>query len=127
MRAIYSHFHVEMTLVQCTVSMFTRLIRCFSIIGKSSMAPLFYLWTWKTKGTPVCAGPGRNPNCWFFSRTGSDNTTAPGADPGFLEWGFKVIKGGSFSPFYPIFPKFTHENKIIWFQRGVRANPLNPL
>ena len=54
------------------------------------------------------------------------------ADPGFLEGGFKSIKRGSFSTFYLIFHKFSHEIEIIWSQRGVQGNtgmvepPLNP-
>ena len=50
-----------------------------------------------------------------------------GADPGFLEGGFKFIKGGSFSTFYLIFLKIPHDIKIIWFQRGVQVNHPNPL
>ena len=36
-------------------------------------------------------------------------------------------RGGSFSTFYLIFYKFPHEIEVIWFQRGVQANHLNPL
>ena len=50
-----------------------------------------------------------------------------GADPGLMEGGFKSIQGGSFITFYLIFRKFPHEIEIIWSQRGVRENPLNPL
>ena len=50
-----------------------------------------------------------------------------GADPGFLEGGFKFTKGGSFCWFNPTFQINPHENEIIWPQRGVPANPLNPL
>ena len=50
-----------------------------------------------------------------------------GADPEFLEGGFKSTKGGSFSTFYLISYKFPHdENEIIWSQRGVRVNPRTP-
>ena len=43
-----------------------------------------------------------------------------GADPIFLEGGFKYIKvcvwgGGSFSAFYLDFHKFSHEIEISWF------------
>ena len=37
MRAIYSHFHTKNTLIKCTVSNFTRLIRSFSIIDNGEM------------------------------------------------------------------------------------------
>ena len=50
-----------------------------------------------------------------------------GADPGFLKGGFISIKGGSFSTFYLIFHKFSHEIKIIWSKRGVQANHPNSL
>ena len=50
-----------------------------------------------------------------------------GADPGFLEGGFRSMKRGSFSTLYMIFHKFPHEIEIIWFQRGVQANHPNPL
>ena len=54
----------------------------------------------------------------------------PGADPGFLERGFKFTKGGGgrFSAFTLIdFYENPHENEIILSKRGIRSNPLNPL
>ena len=36
-----------------------------------------------------------------------------GADPRFLDRGFKFRKGGSFSQFCVIFSKIPHENEII--------------
>ena len=50
-----------------------------------------------------------------------------GADPGFLMRGFKWPKGGSFRYVYLNFHKISHEIEIILSERGVRANPLNPL
>ena len=50
-----------------------------------------------------------------------------GADPGFLEGGFKSTKGGSFPRIYLIFHKFSHKIERICLQRGVQANPPNPL
>ena len=57
-----------------------------------------------------------------------------GADPGFLDSGFKFTKGFRFVNFYlilyqffPNFLKILHENLITLSQRGFRANALNPL
>ena len=43
----------------------------------------------------------------------------PGADPEFVEGGFKSFKGGLFTTFYIIFRKFPHIIEIIWSKRGV--------
>ena len=45
----------------------------------------------------------------------------------FLKGGSNPSGGGSFSTFYLIFHKFSHEIEIIWFQKGVKANHQNPL
>ena len=52
----------------------------------------------------------------------------PGADPGFLDRGFKFRKGGLFSQCCLIFSKIPHENEIIQFKRGVGQSkpPLDP-
>ena len=42
------------------------------------------------------------------------NHVISGADPGFLEGGFKPTKGGSFTTFYLNFLQFSHEFQIIW-------------
>ena len=49
-----------------------------------------------------------------------------GADPGFLEGGFKSTKGGSFPTFHLIFHKFSHENERICLQRGFKRPPRTP-
>ena len=49
-----------------------------------------------------------------------------GADPGFLARGFKCRKGGSFSLFHTKTLDIHHENVIIWVQRGVSSEPLEP-
>ena len=36
-----------------------------------------------------------------------------GADPGFLDRGFKLDEGGSICAVWPIFPEIPHENEII--------------
>ena len=61
----------------------------------------------KSDWDPVVSGQGRIQD---FSRGGSN-----------------VEMGGSFTQFYTKILEIPHENEIIWLQRGVRANPLNPL
>ena len=53
--------------------------------------------------------------------------TLQGRIQDFIEGGFKSIKRGFVSTFCLIFHKFPHEIEIIWSQRGVQANPPNPL
>ena len=40
-------------------------------------------------------------------------STNPGADPGFLDQGFKLAEGSSICAVWPIFPEIPHENEII--------------
>ena len=53
------------------------------------------------------------------------NGTKTGADPGFLERGFKFTKGVRFLVF-PTFQINPHENEIIWPQRGVPGSSKPP-
>ena len=48
------------------------------------------------------------------------------ADPGFLKRGFKCRKEGFVCLISHKFLEIPHENEIIWVQRGVRMNLLNP-
>ena len=41
------------------------------------------------------------------------NTNFTGADPEFLDRGFKLAEGGSICAVWPIFPEIPHENEII--------------
>ena len=49
-----------------------------------------------------------------------------GADPGFLKWGFKCRKGGSFANFHTKSLEIPHDNEIIWVLRGGSNEPLEP-
>ena len=40
-------------------------------------------------------------------------TSYAGADPGFLDWGFKLAEGGTICAVWPIFPEILQENEII--------------
>ena len=55
------------------------------------------------------------------------NLSSTGADPGFLNRGFKFAKGGSIWSIYPTFLKIPNKNEIIWTQSAVWANTPNPL
>ena len=55
-----------------------------------------------------------------------DGIITSGADPGFLEGGFKSTKGGSFPRIYLIFHKFSHEIERICLQLEPPEPPLNP-
>ena len=51
-----------------------------------------------------------------------------GADPGFLEGGFKSTLGVCFQNFTGLkFHKFPHEIEIVLSNRGVQANPSSSL
>ena len=45
----------------------------------------------------------------------------------FRRGGSNEEKGGLFALFHTKSLEIPHEIEIIWVQRGVRANPLNPL
>ena len=45
----------------------------------------------------------------FFLKGG----VSAGADPGFLDRGFKLDEGGVICAVWPIFPEIPHENEII--------------
>ena len=47
--------------------------------------------------------PGMCPTLSETPKAGFSHDEAPGADPGFLERGFKFTKGGTFCKFYPTF------------------------
>ena len=56
-----------------------------------------------------------------------------GADPGFLDSGFKFIEGendllivADYLLFFLVFLKILHENVIVLSQRGFERTPLNP-
>ena len=50
-----------------------------------------------------------------------------GADPGFLDRGFKLAEGVRFVQFGQFFSEIPNEIEIILSQEGVRLNPLTPL
>ena len=48
-----------------------------------------------------------------MASTQAGDKRVSGPDPGFLDRGFKLAKGGSICAVWPIFPEIPHENEII--------------
>ena len=53
----------------------------------------------------------------------NEQGTTSGADPGFLDWGFKLAEGVRFVQFDQFFSEIPLENEIIQAQEGVHLNP----
>ena len=92
----------------------------FNLINLSSVS-MIYFWICRKRKTLVSLH-----RCFSSSVLTALSKYITRPDPGFLERG-RGVRFVNFRPFSQIFLKYPHKNEITWYERGVRANPLNPL
>ena len=124
---------MDSTIPRCTDSTIPPLLisKPLSLLLSSVTVQAGLCQTWSEKPedwfSPIAAQKEQFHHTMVVCVTSEKALNMPGVDLGFLERGFQIHQGGTFSTFYLIFHKFPHEIEIIWSQREVQVNPPNPL